>query len=309
MGYDYIRRSTTWVRILSIAQKFYTVDIKQFLKVAIGEGAWLKDIVQNTHYISAGKFSSGIIGTATAKPENPSAQVSMAPLTFHTAKWKMNIDWNIAEVEEALASNNWDKVKALLTALKEIWDLGIQDATFLGIPEKSMYGLLNLPNVTVDTETLQVSLLDMDPGQFNDFVGSILGIYNENSNGTALPDTFAIPLNVRLGLVKQVSPAYPISQGGRLAALKQAFAEATDNPNFKIPGVKYAEQRHNALLINKNRHMLYRNDPEVVRMDIPVPYTLAAPGTLNYFDYQECAYGQFSEVQNARPAEILYLDN
>ena len=57
-----------------------------------------------------------------------------------------------------------------------------------------------------------------------------------------------------------------------------------------------------------NRYMLYRNDPETVRLGIPCQFTLLNPNTANNYQWKGVAYGQYTGVQCYRPAEIYYMD-
>ena len=57
-----------------------------------------------------------------------------------------------------------------------------------------------------------------------------------------------------------------------------------------------------------NRYMLYKNDPEVVKMDIPVNFTLTSPNTADNFQWKGVGYGQFTGVQSFRPRGTYYMD-
>ena len=57
--------------------------------------------------------------------------------------------------------------------------------------------------------------------------------------------------------------------------------------------------------INKNLYLLYRHDPESVRMDIPVWPITTQPGTNNNFQFEDVAYGQLTGVGYYRPLEAV----
>jgi hypothetical protein len=43
-------------------------------------------------------------------------------------------------------------------------------------------------------------------------------------------------------------------------------------------------------------------------MDIPVDITVTQPNTLNNFQFQDAAYGQYTGVAAYKPLEVLYFD-
>ena len=78
-------------------------------------------------------------------------------------------------------------------------------------------------------------------------------------------------------------------------------------PNFKIIGNAYADAANNNSLrgLNKNVYALYRHDPEALRMDIPVDYTVTQPNSVDNFHFQDVAYAQLTGVGFYKPLETL----
>ena len=60
--------------------------------------------------------------------------------------------------------------------------------------------------------------------------------------------------------------------------------------------------------VNKQRYVLYRQDIDTLFMEIPVDFQTTAVGTLNNFNYQDVAYGQYAGVTVLKPLEVLYFD-
>jgi hypothetical protein len=60
--------------------------------------------------------------------------------------------------------------------------------------------------------------------------------------------------------------------------------------------------------LNKNRYTLLSYDEDSLRMDIPVDYTNTLQNTVNGFNFQSAAYGQFTGLKAYRPKEMLYFD-
>ena len=90
--------------------------------------------------------------------------------------------------------------------------------------------------------------------------------------------------------------------------LKDVFTTLTDNPNFKIKPVSYADQINNVDTINKNRYTLLNYDEDTLRMDIPVDYTNTTQNTINGMNFQNVGYGQFTGCNVYRAPEVLYFD-
>jgi hypothetical protein len=309
-GYDYAIRTTTWLRTKSIQQKFYEVPLTDYVTIEVGEGAWMENITQNLEFNASGNFESGIQNVSGSRAELAEVDVAISPVTYPIVTWAKGYKYAIDELKKALASNNWDIVKAKTDALKKNWDLGIQKTVFLGSTTiTGVYGLLNQSGPTVDTATLTANISSLDADVFAGFVQVVLGLYFSNSNSTVLPDTFIMPMDDMLGLSAPVSSAFPMIS--KMELLTNAFKAATGNPKFRILGSAYAMKANNkgfTTAAGSQRYMLYRNDPEVVRQSIPANFTLTTPGTADNFQYKGVGYGQYTGVQCYRPREIYYFD-
>jgi len=310
-GYDYVIRTTTYLRTKSIQQKFYEVPPADFLTIEVGEGAWLEQITQNLEFNAAGDFESGVQNISGGKSEMAEVDVALSPKTYPIVTWGKGYRYSLAELKKALAANNWDVVKAKTDALKKNWDLGVQATAFLGSKSiAGVYGLINLPEPTIDTTTLTGNISAMDADVFAAFVQAVLGLYYANTNSTVLPDTFVIPMDDYLGLSAPVSVAFPMVT--KMEYLLNAFKASTGNPNFKIYGLAYAMKANNVgrtTTYGSQRYTLYRNDPETVRMSVPTQFTLTSPGTADNYQWRGVAYGQYTGVQNYRPREVYYFDH
>jgi len=135
-----------------------------------------------------------------------------------------------------------------------------------------------------------------------------MAAYFTNSNDTEdKPDTFVIPADDYLGLVGPTSSTF--MNISKIEYLNNAFQKATDNPNFKIKGLAYAQATRNADAgINKDRYILYKSDPKTMKMTIPVDFTMLEAATANNFNWTQPAYGQYSGCLINRKREVLYLD-
>jgi hypothetical protein len=311
-GYQYTIQTTTLIRAKVVEQVFYEIPFEQFVPVEVGEGAWLEFIETNTTFDSAGDFESGI--NNVSDPSNiPQVSAALSPVNQKVVTWIKGFQYSNVEVSKALASNNWNPITSKQAALKRNWDLGLQKIAFLGSLSDpvNIQGLLSQSQVNINTTiiTALISSLSGTPATFMSIVQQLLADYFANSNNTRMPDTFLMPTSDYLGLGVAVSASFPNVM--MLDWLLEAFKKITQNPNFAIRHTIYNEQSVNTgywRAGGTNRYVLYRHDPETVRMVVPVPFILNAPNTPDNFHWNGVAAGQFTGVVSYRPREIRYYD-
>lgn len=311
LGYQYTIQTTTAIRAEVIKQKFYEVPPADFMPVIVGTGAWMESIKTNLQYDVAGGFEAGIISTAQGPSQLAHVDVATAPVNAKIITWAKGYIYTVPEVAKALAANNWDVVSAKLEALTRHWQLGIQKIAFLGMLQdlSDVPGLLSNPSVNVNTSVITKAINSMTATEFATLVATILSAYFANSNSTVLPDTFVIPMSDYLGLATPVSSSFP--NVSMLTYLEDAFKRITNNPGFKIRGLAYSNKALNAgywAVAGTNRYVLYNNRRDVLKMDIPVDFTLHPANTANNFQWNGVGAAQYTGCIAYRPAEILYFD-
>jgi len=309
-GFQYTIETLSYIRSKVVKQKFYEVDIASFVSVDVGEGGWADEIVQNLTFMTGGGFYDGDIDTQSSTGRVAGVDAAIAPIRMPVITWAKQAFWTIFEIMKAAQANNWDVVSAKLESLKKNWDLGIQETAFLGHPSRTtVAGLLTDTDVTINTTLVNLSLSAMSYAQFTTFVSGVLAAYFSNSNSTVLPDTFVIPTADYLGLGVPYTGTGGFVNISKLEYLQQMFARMTGNPSFKILPLAYAQAANNASRgVNKNRYVLYRNNPDTLAMSIPVDFTMLEADTQNKINWGQPAYGQYSGVLINRKAEVLYLD-
>jgi len=313
LGYQYAIQTTTQIRARTVDQKFYEVSVADKIPVEVGEAAWLENIKTNLVYQAGQDFETGIIQAGTSGAKIAKVDVGTAPKTQVIKTWAKGYDYSVPDVNKALASNNWDVVTARLKALKKNWDLGVQKTAFLGLKSDltNVPGLLTNANLTsADLTTIAKNISSMTYAEIQTMVSVMLSKYYANSGSTVLPDAFEIPMDDYLGLGGFTSPQF----GNRtiLSYLNEWLKEMTGNPNFLIYGLAYGMASNNAGYVSaggKNRYVLYRRDPETLRMDIPVDFTLNAPNTADNFMWNGVGYGQFTGCVIFREPEVYYMDH
>jgi hypothetical protein len=313
LGYQYTIQTTTLIRAKVIKQKFYEVPFADYVPVVIGEGAWMENIKTNLVYDVTSPFEAGLQAQAANQTRIETVDVATAPVTATIETWIKGYQYSIPEVEKALASNNWDVIAGKMKALKKNWDLGLQKVSFLGLLQNLTFvpGLLTQPAVNSNAAVITGYISAMNAADFAALVRQLIAAYFANSNSTVMPDTFVIPMQDWLGLgvlVPGTVGTYPVPM---LNYLLEAFKLVTMNPGFQIKPVAYADQANNDGYFRVgggNRYVLYRRDPETIRMDLPVDMFLNPAGTGNNFQWNGVAAGQFTGAIAYRVPELLYFD-
>lgn len=312
LGYQYATQTTTFIRERVVEQKFYQVPVADYVPVDVGVGAWMEDIKTNLVYDVAGDFESGIVSVASAPSQLSTVDVGTSPINAKVMTWAKGYQYSVPEVSKALAANNWDVVSGKMSALVKNWQLGIQKIAFLGLSSDvaSVPGLLSSAQVTVNTSVITANISSLGATAFQALVASILAAYAANSNFTAMPNTFVMPLNDYLGLGTAAASGFPIVN--MIDYLTNMFKAITGEKDFKILPLAYGQMAQNAgywTALGTNRYVLYRRDPETLKMDIPVDFVLNPAGTSNNFNWQGVGAGQFTGAIFYRPAEAIYFDH
>lgn len=311
-GYEATITTLTDMRREVISQTFYTAGKNQgglpaFCPIKTGQGAFTEESLYFTNFKLSGDFASGIMGRGQNTRKNKVA-TAYDKIKLPNFFWSAEMDYSIIDIRQAAINGGGaiDLAKDEEISRKTQWDIGIQETLFLGQPEiDDVDGLLNLSGITTDITTLQKPLSAMTATEINTFARNIIKVYWQNSNETALPDTFCMPTNDFLGLPTFVAENQPTIS--KTTFLEQVFKQATQNPNFKVVHAAYNDLSKNSLGVN--RYVLYQNASTTLEMNIPIDYTSTTFGTVNNFDFSNVAYGQFSGVIAKRPQEIYYLDH
>lgn len=309
-AYQYATDRLTYIRTRTVEQSFYEVLPSDYLDVIPGEGAFSAQIITNASIKTAGGFNQGKINTANGNSRLATADAAVTPFYTKVQNWALAVEYTVFDVEQSLFAGNWDIVEAKHRSRKMDWDLGIQAIAFLGdIDNLTDYpGLYTQPAVNINTTVITKNISAMSAAEFSTFVAAIIGAFLANSNQTRFPNTFVIPQDDWAGLAVPVSSTYPnISM---ISYLQQAFDAIVPNQKVKIMPSAYGMDDYNAAAgINKQRYVLYRRDIDTLFQEIPVDYQTTAVGSLNNFQYQDVAYGQFAGVTVLKPLEILYFDH
>ena len=302
----------TGIKAKVTSQKFYTVKPSDYIPIVVGENAFSESILTYKDYSIGGDFEDGIVQGSTNPSRTEKADTAIEGVTIPVMDWRKAVEYNLIELGKASKSGNWSIVEAKERSRFKNWQLGIQKVAFLGLNAKqTVDGLLTQSDVTSNTSTIPTFIKAMSVSQFGTLVENVLSDYFANSNSTELPTHFVIPTNDFLGLGAPTTETY--WNRTKMDWLLETFKTLTMNPNFKILPLAYAQKAQNLDFLGAgsglNRYSLYRYDDESIRMDIPIDYTTTITDTINGFDYQSAAYGEFTGAKAYRPNEVLYFDH
>lgn len=312
LGFQYVIQTTTLIAASVIYQRFYEEAIADFADVLIGRGPWMGSITQNMAFDAGGSAEQGFQDVAS-RTQIDNIEVALSPVNVKNVPWIKGYTYSLAEVQQALASNNWDVVESKLKALTRQWQLGVvQQVGFLGRASNlaAFPGLLSNQQPTLNQTFMPTLISNMSSAQLNAFIAGLIPLFRANANETCYPNRLVIPTKDWAGL------GVPMVVGGATLALsvgeylERAF-QGVCGKDFKILNTAYANKERNVgywATNGTNRFMLYRKDPETIHMDIPVDLTIGAPATSNNFQWNGVGYGQVSGMNIFRVPEVMYFD-
>ena len=310
-GYQILIDTMTYIKQQESKQTYYELGSfgltpASFVPVAVGDGAWAANILTRRTYANTGDWEASLTRQGSNNERSTQSDVSMDSITMPTFIWDDAVTYTLAEIEQALVASNWDIIASKHASRMKKWQLGIQATTFLGTRSKNMEGLLINTAVNVNTSRITAYINALNAANFLTFVTNIIADYWTNTNSTVLPTHFVIPMLDYLGLMTLVPGSAGTFPVPMLTYLENAF-KTLCGPNFKIYGNAYADATNNNTLrgTNKNIYALYRYDPESLRRDIPVDFTVTQPQTVNNWQFEDVGYGQVTGVGFYKPLETL----
>lgn len=310
-AYQQVVTTLTDITNKVIRQKFYQVNIPDFVDVEVGRAAFMQEILHNAIVDVSGPFESGVVNTG-AEARMDYSDVAIAPKKFPILNWAKKSVYSIFDVQQAFKAVNFDIIEEMAKARKRNWDLGIQETILTGSRVKSeVTGLINNASVTSNTTLMSKKIVSCSDAEFQALVGGIVEAFFANSNYTTMPNRFFIPTEDYNGLAMAASTSYPLVS--RLEYLTNAFKEIVSGygvADFKILPLAYLNktQMNSRIGVNKYRYILANKNPDTYYAPIPVDFTMTQYGTLDNFNFYNTAYGQYAGTVVLRPKEILYVD-
>jgi hypothetical protein len=310
LGYQQVISTLTAVSAKLTTQKFYELAPADYVPLVVGgQGAFQRSILHYRSFSKGEGFAAGLINNAGNNSRLSKTDSAYDALSQNIMNWAVAIEWNLFELQEAMASGNlFSLIESREIARRKSWDLGIQQTAFVGLAGET--GLLNNANVSADTATITKKISAMTSAEFNTFVTLVYEVYRAAVARTAKPTHFVMPESDWNGLM-----SYPLATDGTLFALKtkadlllEAFRTITNNPSFKILPCAYCDKANSPDATN-NFYVMLNYDPTSLSMSIPIDYTPLAAGTVNGFTFENVAYGSLTGVVAQRPKELVYFTN
>lgn len=283
-------------------QKFYTVNPEDFIPMDHTTGGFADYITVLRSFINAdadiSTWERGV-DADNARRNQVGAKVESVSLKVHNLD-KM-VSYSLFELKQAMQTGIWNIVTEKERARKIDYDLAVQAALLKG--DAKHKGLLNQTGATTNTTVLTKNISAMTSAEFKAFMASVFAEYFANTNSTALPDTFVIPMEDFLGMGVAVDEQYPLVSS-MLERFTNVFRETTGNSNAVIKPLVYCNKNQNG---GTAKYALYRKDWDCLRAYQPVDYTVVQGATVDGMNYQNTAYARVSDVFLNRPKELMYF--
>ena len=308
VGFEQTIQTTTQIVAGIVNTLYYELmgqKLSDFVKIEVGTGAYASNLTQFASTYVGSPFKSGIINT-TASGINADANtnIKIGMLSIPNNFWRMK--YNIGQEAVRMAARNAETFSIIEEnekARKKTWDLGLQEATFLGLGDGKSYGLLNQPNATVNTTLMTAELDAMSDAQFQTFLAQVCGVYAANSKGTMMFDRMLIPQKAFLAL-QQPYGSYGET---RLSVMERAFKGIVGD-GFKVVHATYCTGATAGGNANKGRYVFYNSNEDNLIMHLPKPYTPYPLFPQGALDMISDAEGQFATPYLKRIDSLLYAD-
>ena len=307
-AYGLEKTITTLTQIIADVQrqKFYTVaePLTSYVPIEMGTGAYGKQLFQYAVAQVGDNFEAGIIQPGNGINKDANIDITVDGTSIRNNFWRMKYEATKEILESArVNAQTFSYIEEQERARLKTSQLGIQKILFKGTDDGLNTGLLNNPDVTVNTSLLPANISAMSITQLTNFAKTAISTFFTNSNSTTFPNTWLMPTSDYMSLGVPINPEFPI--GTIREFLERAFIDAGAPADFKILHTVY---NNTASSTGAGRHVLYNRDSDVLTMYIPKPYTPYPLYPVGSLDMISDAEMQFTGVWVKRPAEMLYMD-
>lgn len=290
-----------------VETKYYELNgqkLSDFCKIEVGRGAYATELMQYASTFVGNNGKQGLINPTAngiSKDANSSIQIGSLKMPNNFWRWDYTVTNELVNMAQKNAET-FSIIEENEKARKKIWDLMLQDAWFNGLGDGRSYGLLNQPDVTVNTTLMTAELGDMTDAQFQTFLAKVAGEYNKVSNYAISFNRMLIPSEQYFALTQP----YGTFGLNRLQVLEDAMKRIV-GADFKIVHAKYCTGA-SAQGGNKGRYVFYNDDADNVCAYLPVPYTPMPLFPQGSLDLISQAHGQFVCPFLKREASMMYVD-
>ena len=307
-GLEQVITTTTQIVAGVVNTLYYELmgqKLSDFVKIEVGRGANSLQLFQYASAYVGSPFKQGLINpTATGINADANSNIQIGSLTIPVNYWRMK--YSLGQEAIAIASANaetFSLIEENEKARKKVFDLGLQEATMKGLGDGKSYGLLNQPNVTVNTTLMTAELDAMTDAQFQTFLAQVAGVYAANCNGTMMFNRMMIPQKAYLAL-QQPYGAYGET---RKTIMERAF-QGIVGSDFKIVHTTYNTGATAGGNASKGRYVFYNTNEDNLVMELPKPYTPHPLFPQGALDVISDAEAQFCTPYLKRRDSMLYAD-
>ena len=287
--------------------KYYELNgqsLSDFCKIEVGKGAYSTKMLQYAVNYVGNSGKQGLINpTAEGINRDANSSIQVGTITLENNFWR----WDYTVSNELIQMFNrnpetFSIIEEKEKGRKKIWDLMLQEAWFKGLDNGKSFGLLNQPDVTVNTTLMTAELGSMTDAQFDVFIASAPDAFNSNSAYALNFNRLLIPSAQYYALTR------PYGQFGlnRLQVLEDAMKRVCGG-DFKIVHSTY-NTGASAQGGVKGRYVFYNDDADNLCAYLPVPYTPMPLFPQGSLDLISQAHGQFVTPYVKRVKSMLYAD-
>lgn len=306
VGLDQIITTTTDIIAGTVDTLYYELNgqkLSDFVPIEVGKGAYATQLLQYAVNYKANAGKQGLVNPTAngiAKDANSTLQVGTFTMYNNFWRWTYEVSNELVNIARVNAET-FSIIEENEKARKKVWDLMLQDAWFNGFGDGKSYGLLNAPDVSINTTLITAKLSAMTDAQFETFLGAAGGAFGTNSNYTVTFNRLLVPTSDYYALTK------PYGQYGlnRLQVLEDAFKRIAGG-DFKVVHAKYADTANAAG--TGARYVFYNADADNICSYLPVPYTPMPLFPQGSLDLISQAHGQFITPYVKRTGAVLYAD-
>ena len=307
-GIEQFITTTTHIIGKVVETKYYELmgqKLSDFVKIEVGTGAYSTQLFQYASAYVGSPFKAGIVNpTASGINADVNSNIQIGSLTIPNNFWRMK--YVIGKEQIGIAARNTETFSLIEEnekARKKVFDLGLQEATFKGLGDGKSYGLLNQPNVTVNTTLMSAELNAMSDAQFQTFLATAPAAYAANADGTMMFNRMLVPQSAFLALQQ------PYGSFGetRKTILERAF-QGIVGADFKIVHATYCTGATAGGNASKGRYVFYNDSEDNLIMHLPKPYTPYPLFPQGALDMISDAEAQFATPYLKRINSMLYAD-
>ena len=310
LGYDQIITTLSAVETRVARQKNIEFGIEEAIDVVEGVGAWKEQGVYFKSFANGGDtLDSWRIDQAQMGATKSQATASLAKETYPLMFLGKMIAYTRVELEQAAASGIWNAIEEKSWARRREFDLRFAELVYKGTSDGIYHGLLTLPNVHTETDTIITKRLsDMTDVEFDAALKAIFSMSYTTADYTAKPNRFLIPELDRIGLAATWSTyGTGFAQGiTRLQRLEEAFRNYTGDAGAKVIGTNFANAALNG---GVETYAMYRKDPFELKIEMPVPFGIYPGASVDGFNFQNTALAQVSGVVSKYEKQFVYFKN